>query len=100
MEGALGRDSTLFRGLIGLQDPIDGHSTDPHAGRDSSGPETLAFQHLDTIRIDASGPAAISGPPQRRIDHDLGDTFRLTLAAHIGFELGKYREHAEECLAR
>ena len=32
----------------------------------------------------------IAGPPQHRVRHDLGDAFRLTLPAHVGFKLGKH----------
>ena len=80
--------SARFLDPARLQDPVNGHAADPKAGGDSGRPKTLAPEHLDTIRIDAGGAAAVAGTPQRRFGHDLGDPFGLALAAHVGFELG------------
>jgi hypothetical protein len=88
--------NTLSMAIFALrsQHPINRRTANVQSLRDLSGAEPLGPELPHLCLINGRLPAPVR---TRRLG--LGDSFELTLAPQVGFELGEHAEHVEKALA-
>ena len=85
-------ETQLFS-LSRSQHPINRRAANVQPLRDLSGAEPFGLEFFHRYLINGRLPALV-----HPLGLGLGDTFKLTLAPQVGFELGENAKHIEEAL--